>query len=79
MNDIKSRSYRTREQIQPGECAEVTARVYRYGEVALIPGDIVEIVSYSNAGFRGIEAHVRDTYGRDHYSVSAGILRGEDS
>jgi hypothetical protein len=71
---VKDRGYQVQREILPGEHATVTARVDRYGEAALIPGDTVLIRSYSNAGFRGIEAHVQDMYGRDWYGVPAGIL-----
>lgn len=74
--DAKSRSYEVRRVVHPGSAVEITEPVHFAG--ALEPGSWGTLLSYSNAGFRGIEARVRlaepAARAGDVVTVSAGIL-----
>jgi hypothetical protein len=48
--------------------------VLRQGRAVVLAGDLVRLVSTSNAGFRGIECAVRDGAGTVHHGISLGAF-----
>lgn len=74
MIDEQGHGYRVRRDVAPGSTVVLLADVGPESAPRLLAGQEVTVVSYSNAGFQGILAHVRDAEGRDFYSVPAGLL-----
>lgn len=74
----RDRGYRNMLDLPAGSPAVVIEDIYggRNGQrVVILPeGEGVTIMSYSNAGFNGIEAWVQDSEGNNFYSVPAGHL-----
>jgi hypothetical protein len=70
----KSYGYKVRRHVKPGSAVVLLADVGPDSAPVLLADDVVTVMSYSNAGFQGITAHVRDASGRDFYSVPAGRL-----
>lgn len=64
----KDRSYQIRRQVREGESVRL---LEAYGEIPA--GAVVTVWTWSNAGFRGIEATVLVS-GRAVHGVPAGIL-----
>lgn len=69
--DSKTRSYQNGRTLRPGDVVEFVASTYYRRPIAV--GEVAEIVSLSNAGFRGIEALVRFE-DESLANVSAGIV-----
>jgi hypothetical protein len=74
---VRDRSYRVQRDIQPGERVRFTAPTYSGGQIQA--GAEGTLRGYTNAGFRGIEAHIDLDSGRTAYGISAGLLERADA
>lgn len=73
MYEARDRSYAVRRNVPVGSVVEVEEPVIQYGFMVLAPAERVTVLNYTNAGFSGIVARVRDEAGLVH-NVCAGVL-----
>lgn len=70
----KNRSYSLQASVDPGEMVVALRDIVQYGVVVIEKDEPVKVISYSNAGFRGIEVGVLDSAGLRHWGISAGAF-----
>lgn len=70
-NDVKTRGYRVLEEVRPGTQVELLDDTYCGRQ--LRKGERGTVRSYTNAGFRGIEATV-EINGERLHGINAGLL-----